>query len=634
MRKNVGSRFLILGALLLACAMVGGCGKWGGMSKEDRAEQALKNGDLNTASVQLRNLITEDPKSGATRLMLARVQILRAEWDSAAASLEEARQRDADKHAVAELYALLKVESGQYQDLLVQIDKGSSGLVGPWLSLYKGRALLGLGQIPEALLYLESGEGQAEVAALNLVYSAQAHAAFGRWNIAQQQLDLALKADPESPLVWLHSGMLKLREREFDAARSALRNAAKKAGSQLTLRERSFAFAAEIGLALDQGDVAAAHRIHEELLVLSPQGVLTSLLRAEISLAENDNAAALATLQRLVQQVPDQASVREAMVSALLVSGNLELAIQQAGGLQPQLQMAIKSAASAHQPERSIALSQVLMMLSQPRSAQMLIEREIKQLGARLPLAATLTQILLRRGQLERALSEAKQLAKEWPNEALAQSLLAQAQAANHDMAAAASSFEVAWKLSPNAATAVNLALGRNQSSQGQPLQSLFEWLGKHPDDVAVRLVLAELQSKAGQEDAAVASYQRLLVDQPRHPVALNNLALIYQRRGDRRSLETAKRAYEVARGSAQIADTYGWILYSSGNAPDAVGILEEAVRLNPVDPAIRYHLGAALARRGASADRGKARLWLSDLLRDPSHFEGRPDAERMLSTM
>ena len=84
--------------------------------------------------------------------------------------------------------------------------------------------------------------------------------------------------------------------------------------------------------------------------------------------------------------------------------------------------------------------------------------------------------------------------------------------------------------------------------------------------------------------------------------MTLNNLAVLYQRVGDPKALETAKKAYEAAPKSAAIQDTYGWILFGDGQVDKAVEILAEAAKGLPGNSEVQYHYAAALAKKGETA--------------------------------
>ncbi len=104
---------------------------------------------------------------------------------------------------------------------------------------------------------------------------------------------------------------------------------------------------------------------------------------------------------------------------------------------------------------------------------------------------------------------------------------------------------------------------------------------------------------RRGGTDKAVSLYERSLAAAPGNAVTLNNLAVLYQRVGDPRALETARKAYEAAPKSAAIQDTYGWILLGEGQVDKAVEILAEAAKGLPGNSEVLYHYAAALAKKG-----------------------------------
>lgn len=178
--------------------------------------------------------------------------------------------------------------------------------------------------------------------------------------------------------------------------------------------------------------------------------------------------------------------------------------------------------------------------------------------------------------------------------------------------ATAASAYESAARLAPSGSTAVRLSRARRLGKLPEPGRPLAEWLDKHPDDLAVRLVLAEDHMTDGRTDRAIVEYERAVQADARSPMALNNLAWLYQSKGDARAEATARQAYAAAPESPAIADTYGWILVEKGRPADGLPILQRAAQASG-QPQIRYHYAAALAKAG---DRDAARKELGEILR------------------
>ena len=85
----------------------------------------------------------------------------------------------------------------------------------------------------------------------------------------------------------------------------------------------------------------------------------------------------------------------------------------------------------------------------------------------------------------------------------------------------------------------------------------LSDWIAKHPDDMVSIQQLADLNIASQHFDEAVKNLQLVLATKPHDPVALNNLAWVYQQQGDKRAEATAHEAYILSPGAvAKIVST------------------------------------------------------------------------------
>ena len=121
-----------------------------------------------------------------------------------------------------------------------------------------------------------------------------------------------------------------------------------------------------------------------------------------------------------------------------------------------------------------------------------------------------------------------------------------------------------------------------------------------------------------------------MLKSQPDNVVALNDVAWIEQQQGDLvDARRDAARAYRQA-PTPQTADTLGWTLLVGGDTSDALVLLRQAAG-QATDPAIQYHLAAALLRNGKTAE---AKAVLGPVVAGNAAFSERPDAEKLLRSM
>jgi len=103
-----------------------------------------------------------------------------------------------------------------------------------------------------------------------------------------------------------------------------------------------------------------------------------------------------------------------------------------------------------------------------------------------------------------------------------------------------------------------------------------------------------------------LATYRRILAEQPNNYMVLNNLAysLLEVEGAEEEAVELAARAYELARTNPGIMDTYGLALLKQGDYRKADLVLRQAIqeqqRMGAIVPAeFYYHLGKALAGKG-----------------------------------
>jgi len=171
------------------------------------------------------------------------------------------------------------------------------------------------------------------------------------------------------------------------------------------------------------------------------------------------------------------------------------------------------------------------------------------------------------------------------------------------------------------------------QMRAGQPdaaRAALADWLTKHPKDLVVMEQSAELDITAGRLDEAVKLLQAILTEKPHDPIALNNLAWLYQQQHDPRATDLARQAYVLAPG-AQTADTLGWILTASGKADTGVLLLRQASAQAASDPRVQYHYAVALKDTGDKADAIKL---LTAVVAVKADFTEKSQAQQLLDEL
>jgi tetratricopeptide (TPR) repeat protein len=145
---------------------------------------------------------------------------------------------------------------------------------------------------------------------------------------------------------------------------------------------------------------------------------------------------------------------------------------------------------------------------------------------------------------------------------------------------------------------------------------------------------LAGLYERMGKTDDAMQTYEAALRKNPQSEIAANNLAmLLITYRTDPPSLDRAKQLSERFSNSSNPAylDTYGWVLYKSGQPGAAVVALQTALSRTPDSPESLYHLGMAQVSAGQTE---AARDSLSRSLKSGRSFSGMDEAKAELDKL
>jgi uncharacterized protein (TIGR03790 family) len=140
---------------------------------------------------------------------------------------------------------------------------------------------------------------------------------------------------------------------------------------------------------------------------------------------------------------------------------------------------------------------------------------------------------------------------------------------------------------------------------------------------------LGMLYEVAGEIDAAIERFRRVIEFDPKNVIALNNLAyrLAVTRNAPAEALPLATRAAELAPQSVAVLDTLAWVQYLLGQHATAVKTMATVVRAAPQSAEIRLHAAIIYAANGARAvaeDQLGAALEL-----DPS-LEGTPQVTEL----
>jgi len=436
--------------------------------------------------------------------------------------------------------------------------------------------------------------------------------AAGKRDDARAQYDEAIRIDPKNTAALMSLGSLDSVEGHYEDAK-------KNYGAVLKQDPHDAAAMVALGkVAAIQGHKAEAIKQFRQAIAAQPKSAVAyvELVLVYSQNGQFDDAAGVA--KQLADALPDNPAALNAFGAAELNAG------RHAQALQP-LEKAVNLAPQSALFRINLARAQILNKDAKAATAN--LETVIKADPAQTQAVALLAFMKLQDHDTAGAIALARTLQKQPAARAAGFGLEGDLYMATKDYAKAAVAYQQGLKVTYNRPLVMKNFAALEHSDPKASESLLRDWLAKHPDDAAMRLMLAQYYLDHDRNEDAAGQYEQVLKAFPSNVGALNNLAWIYTEQKNPKALALAERAYKLAPTSASIQDTYGWALVAAGQAKTALPVLREAVKAAPKVPAIQYHLAVAQARSG---DRAGARSTLEALQKSGADFPGKAAADKL----
>ncbi len=445
-------------------------------------------------------------------------------------------------------------------------------------------------------------------------------------------------------------GLVRMGQLDLDGARAAFEAA-------LAADPNSLGARLNLAKALAvQGNGADAEKLLRAVLDKEPANVPALSALSAILVAQKQPERVVPLMEAARQAAPGNPAMTLGLVNLLANNGEVrkayamldEIPKDQAGQpgvlaararLQEQLGMEREAQATYRQElaanpsdiETIRRLADLLVRAKDGDGAKALLRKGLEALPGNPSLQQTLVVVDLRTGGLDAALATATALAKNKANLPAARMLKGGLYMSVQRFADAAAAYQAEFDASPSGTLAVATAIALNSAGRPADAQRLLrDWIAREPNDIDAIRSLSALDLQNNRVAEAEKNLGAVLALQPSDPVALNNLAWIYQERNDPRALAMAQKAYLLAPGP-QAADTLGWIFTKQGNFKMALLLLTQAARNLSTDPAIFYHLAVALNGAG---QKDKAVEVLTQLVNIPAEFADKPASSKLLDEL
>ena len=554
------------------------------------AQIYLTQPDVPSAINVLETYLKAQPADGQAMVLLASANLALGRHGRATSLMQEAL-RQKDSPAFHTVLGLSLVRSGQPAGGLAELeaayrkDAAQTPAATALIALYLrgGQSAKGVA-VAEALVKQQPANASFQ----NLLGMARASA--GDAAGARAAFEQALKMDASLVPAQLNLARLDTNAGAFDAAATRL-------AAVLKTRERDPDALFEMAvLAERRGQPADAQRWLEKASELEgPRQLRAGLALVDFHLRRGRAAAALDTAKRLAGKAPDDLQVLLAYARSQLASGELP-------GMRNTLTNATRLADFDATVQVQIALLQ-LAGKNLPGAAYSL-EKALSGSPGDLAATALMADVELRQGEVARAEQRARGLVDSQPKRAIGHSLLGDAALARGQPALALEAFRRAHQVEPSTDTL--LRLFQVMSMQNPPdaaLRLAQGWVDSHPNDLKVRVTVADALARNGNLAAARIAYEAALKLKPGDAYALNNLANVLLRLKDPAAVKVAEQALASDPANPTVIDTLGWALFKAGDLDRALQTLRDARLREPDNPDIRYHLAAVLAAGGRATE-------------------------------
>ena len=632
--------FLVLFLALSALALPG-CSGESEAELIASAKTYLAKKDLKGASIQLKNVLQNNPEQAEARFLLGKVLMESGDVSAALVELRKAQSLNTPEEQVVPEIARAMVVAGEQVKMLAQFGKLKlrNETAAADLSTSVAAAHLLQGDADETREALAAALQAKPTHVPALMLTARLKASEGDLDSALRTLEQILGRDPADERAGMLKGELLLGlKKDSPAALEAFRTVLVKHP------ESRMAQTAIVAILAQSGKLPEATKQFEQLKKIAPEHPDTLYFEAQLAFAQKDYKTVRDITDRVLKVMPDNARVlelagaaafrtkaftqaevhlghalkvapglllsRQLLAQTMLQSGQADKAIEvlqpliskddadaislslageaylQAGDAKRSEAVFLRAAKVAPDNTRvrtSVAMAQFDRGQAGPAIAE-LEAIASGDSGSRADLA--LISARLRQQDLTGALSAVDALQKKTPDNALPYNLRGRIQLLQRNLPAATASFEAALNKDPNYFPAV-ASLAAMDLSADKPEQARKRFdaiLAAQPKNPQVLLALAELSARTGAPSTEVA---RQLADavrlNPTEP--LPRILLVSQLLSsgdDKGALAAAQNAAAALPGNQQILDALGRAQLASGDTQQALSVFRQLIALQP----------------------------------------------------
>jgi len=656
------------------------------LAKYFRAYLALQNKDLEKSKDLLRHVLKVLPNHAESLLLMSHILYGEKQLEQAKEHLTRFMAKNPKHLPAIKLMSVILFELKQTDEAIALLEDAIAHSPGDaQLLALLGSTYMRAGKLEKGTELLEQAVALNPEAAAIRAQLAIGHLSSGSTDKAVSELESAIDLNPDMLRADILLILTNLKTKNYDAAIKAAKalsdkqpenplpynllgsayfakedtESARKYFEQALSIKSDFVPAmlnlATIDIKSDNNDAAETRFMEVLKIDENNSSALTALAKIEADKGNNDTMLKL--LQRARVNNPSALKPRLLLTRFYFAMGNVKeslLIMNEAKELAPEspevllllgqaqrlngnskeslesLKIAANKAPDSYLVLYQLGLTQI--QTGDVETGKQNLKKVLELNPEFLPALVASTRIAVDEKEYTRARTMVAKIKQTYPESAEADVLTGDIYMAEGKSEDAVKMYQKAFETVQTSILVTKIAGAYNQADDKSSAESVLnEWLNQHPKDIRVSLFLASLYQQDNENMRAIGHYEKILKQDEKNSLAMNNLAWLYIETDPARSLALAQKAHELSPNVPEITDTLGWILVKQQKIESGLTYLQSALSGRPDSPDIQYHVAAGLAK---SVDRAQAREILKTLIQEHQTFPERADAEELLSTL
>ncbi len=567
-----------------------GKGNVGHPARQLLARTYLRLGDSGRALIVLRPLLEAKPVLAQTLSSAAEAYLMQGETQRANELFEKAIRLDPKDVHVRTVSAWAQLQSGETQAGLQSLQRIAASDSGVTADLALVSAQVSKGQLDAALQTLEGVERKQPNLPFVPTLRGRIELQRGQIDKARQFFAAAQAIDPHFvPAVHSLATLDVLTGKREDAeARYVKLLEAKRSSIEAEM--------ALLGLKAEGGaPLADLEKRVGDMVSRFPTDPQPRLALIRIRLDAGQGKAAIAAAQEGMAAFPQEVAFLDYLALAQLKVGEVSLALQTATKM------------AALQPGSPVPFLRMAEMTRTQRDLPATfahLQRAISLRKDYLPAQSLMVGLLAGSKRISEARALTATIQKQRPTEPEGFMLQGDIDMLVGNPVAASQAYRNAIERGGSTQVAVKL-YGALHAAGAIEERKSFEakWLQARPRDSIFRMRLADDAMKAAEWVRTESLLGEVLRLEPKHVIALNNLAWAQLEQGKPEARATIERAIVLAPAVAPVLDTYGRVLAKAGDMEKAIEVQRKALASAPSMHVHRLRLAQYLAKAGKKVE-------------------------------